>query len=206
MKIGVICGSHRNESQSEKIGRYAAEQLSRQGFADDTYVFTLAGNPLPFWDEGMWSGDPKWAEALGELRADLAACEGFVVVTPEWHGMVPAGLKNFFLLLAGSGELAHKPALIIAVAGGAGGGAYPVAELRMSSYKNSRICYLPEHLIVRNAGKVFNADEADNDAESHDYLHQRLLYGLDMLAEYSRALTTVRATGKTSLETYKNGM
>jgi hypothetical protein len=39
--------------------------------------------------------------------------------------------------------------LIIAVSGGAGGGAYPVAELRMSSYKNSRICYLPEHLIVR---------------------------------------------------------
>jgi NAD(P)H-dependent FMN reductase len=206
MKIGVICGSHRNESQSEKIGRYAAAQLSGRGFADETFVFSLAGNPLPFWDEGMWSGDPKWADALGELRAELAACDGFVVVTPEWHGMVPAGLKNFFLLLTGTEELAHKPALIIAVAGGAGGGAYPIAELRMSSYKNSRICYLPEHLIVRNAGKVFNENDADNDEETHSYLHKRLIYGLDMLVEYARALATVRASGKTSLETYKNGM
>ncbi len=27
----------------------------------------------------------------------LQAADGFVVVSPEWHGMVPAGLKNFFL-------------------------------------------------------------------------------------------------------------
>ncbi|MEM1189058.1 MAG: NAD(P)H-dependent oxidoreductase [Pseudomonadota bacterium] len=206
MKIGVICGSHRNESQSEKVGRYAAGQLTDSGAADEVFLFSLAGNPLPFWDEGMWTGDPKWADALGELRQELATCDGFVVVSPEWHGMVPAGLKNFFLLLAGTGELAHKAALIITVASGAGGGAYPVAELRMSSYKNSRICYLPEHLIVRSAGKVFNAEASENDAEPHDYLHARLLYCLRLLREYAEALGAVRASGKASLEIYKNGM
>lgn len=206
MKIGVICGSHRNESQSEKIGRYAAAKLVDEGFADEAYVFSLAGNPLPFWDEGMWSGDPKWKEALGNLRAELEGCDGFIVVTPEWHGMVPAGLKNFFLLLPGTGELAHKPALIIAVAGGAGGGAYPVAELRMSSYKNSRILYLPEHLIVRQAGKAFNADPAENDSEIHDYLDARMSYCLRLLREYSDAMTAVRASGAASLDVYKNGM
>jgi len=206
MKLGVICGSHREDSQSEKVGRYAAGQLLDNGIADDCYVFSLAGNPLPFWDEGMWSGDPKWETALGDLRRELDSCDGFVVVTPEWHGMVPAGLKNFFLLLPGTGELAHKPALIISVSGGAGGGAYPIAELRMSSYKNSRICYLPEHLIVRNAGKVFNSDPSDNDPDTHDYLHKRLVYDLELLREYARALHDVRASGKASLEQYKNGM
>lgn len=206
MKIGIICGSHREESQSEKIGRYAAAKLADLGISESPFVYSLAGNPLPFWDQGIWTGDPKWAEALGELRAELDACEGFVIVSPEWHGMVPAGLKNFFLLLTGSGELAHKPALIIAVAAGAGGGAYPVAELRMSSYKNSRICYLPEHLIVRNAGSVFNDDASANDPDSQEYLDGRLGYGLEMLGEYARALKTVRASGKTSLEVYKNGM
>ena len=206
MKIGVICGSHRNESQSEKIGRYAAAQVLEAGLADETYVFSLANNPLPFWDEGMWSGDPKWADALGELRAELESCEGLIVVTPEWHGMAPAGLKNLFLLLAGSGELAHKPALIVSVAGGTGGGAYPIAELRMSSYKNSRILYLPEHLIVRQAGKVFNANPGDNDPSLHDYLHDRLLYDLRLLREYALALVAVRASGAASLEDYKNGM
>ncbi|WP_439106598.1 NADPH-dependent FMN reductase [Congregibacter sp.] len=206
MKIGIISGSHRNDSQSEKVARYATAQLESHGLCDETYVFSLADNPLPFWDEGLWTGDPKWEEAIGELRGELNSCDGFIVVTPEWHGMVPAGLKNLFLLFPGSGELAHKPALIISVSGGAGGGAYPVAELRMSSYKNSRICYLPEHLIVRNAGQVFNEDSTENDDHQHDYLHARLTYCLEMLSEYTRAFQQIRASGKTSLDVYTNGM
>jgi NAD(P)H-dependent FMN reductase len=206
MKIGIICGSHRKESQSEKIGRYAATQLTDQGLCDETFVFSLAGNPLPFWDEGIWADDPGWEEAIGGLRTELDSCDGFIVVSPEWHGMVPSGLKNFFLLWPGSGVLAHKPALIISVSGGAGGGAYPIVELRMSSYKNSRLCYMPEHLIVRNAGSVFNTDAADNDDKSQDYLHGRLLYCLEMLREYAIAFAGIRASGKTSLETYSNGM
>lgn len=210
MKIGIICGSHRNDSQSGKVSRYAATQLKAAGLCDEVFVYSLANNPLPFWDEGLWQGDPKWDEAIGELRAELISCDAFIVVTPEWHGMVPSGLKNFFLLWPGSGEIAHKPALIISVSGGAGGGAYPIAELRMSSYKNSRICYLPEHLIVRNAGSVFN-DASDNDADENDeksqeYLHGRLMYCLEMLREYGLAFQQIRASGKTSLETYTNGM
>ncbi len=45
--------------------------------------------------------------------------------------------------------------LIVAVSSGAGG-AYPVAELRMSSYKNSRICYIPEQIIIRDVENVLN--------------------------------------------------
>lgn len=205
MKIGIISGSHRDDSQSEKIARYAATQLEKRRLCDDIFLYSLAGNPLPFWDEGLWSGDPKWEEAIGELRDELNSCDGFIVVSPEWHGMVPSGLKNLFLMFPGSGELAHKPALIIGVSGSAGG-AYPVAELRMSSYKNSRICYLPEHLIVREAESVFNEDSAENDDTSHDYLHGRLLYCLEMLREYALAFQQIRASGKTSLETYTNGM
>jgi NAD(P)H-dependent FMN reductase len=205
MKIGVICGSHRNNSQSEKIGRYAAAKLEELGLVDETFVFSLAGNPLPFWDEGVWNDDPGWSEAIGGLKAELGDCAAFIVVTPEWHGMVPSGLKNFFLLLPGTDVVAHKPALIVSVSAGAGG-AYPVAELRMSSYKNSRICYLPEHLIVRNAAKVFNAEPSDNDPESHDYLDARLTYCLEMLREYALAFETIRASGKTSLDQYRNGM
>lgn len=206
MKIGIITGSHRNDSQSEKVGRYAAAQLESLGLADEVFVLSLAGNPLPFWDEGIWNGDPKWETAIGELRTELDSCDGFIVISPEWHGMVPSGLKNFFLLFPGSGELAHKPALIVAVSGGAGGGAYPVAELRMSSYKNNRICYLPEHLIVRNAGAVFNEDSSENNPESQDYLHARLVYCLELLREYAAAFQGIRASGKASLETYANGM
>ena len=58
-------------------------------------------------------------------------------------------------------QLGHKPALIVTVSS-ADGGAYPVAELRMSSYKNNRICYLPEHVILRNVERILNDDAKDN--------------------------------------------
>ena len=83
MKIGIICGSHRENSQSEKIGRYAARVLETQGIADEAFVYSLAGNPLPFWDEGLWAGEARWEAAIGELRETLKSCDGFVIISPR---------------------------------------------------------------------------------------------------------------------------
>ena len=205
MKIGIICGSHRPDSQSGKVARYIEKALLAGGLCDATWLYDLAGNPLPLWDEGIWAGDEQWQQTLAPLSEELKSCDGFVVVAPEWHGMVPAGLKNFFLMWTAGGELAHKPALIVTVST-SDGGSYPIAELRMSSYKNSRICYLPEHLIIRRVEKVFNDDPAQNDPRSQEYLQDRLTYCLDMLQEYALAFRQIRASGKTSLENYATGM
>ena len=118
--------------------------------------------------------------------------------------MAPAGLKNFFLMW-GKGELAHKPALIVAVSS-ADGGSYPIAELRMSSYKNNRICYLPEHLIIRNVNTVFNADSSENTDTAQAYFDQRLMYCLTMLKEYGLAFRQIRASGAASLTNFISGM
>jgi NAD(P)H-dependent FMN reductase len=206
MKIGIICGSHRPPSQSGKVARHIEQALLERGHCDETWLYDLAGNPLPLWDEGVWDGDNKqWQEMLRPLSEELHSCDGFVVVSPEWHGMAPAGLKNFFLMWTAGGELAHKPALIVTVST-ADGGSFPVAELRMSSYKNSRICYLPEHLIIRYVDTVFNEDPAQNKESAQEYFVDRLEYCLAMLKEYALAFRQIRATGKTSLEVYTSGM
>ena len=147
--------------------------------------------------------DPLWQQRLAPLSASLAASDGFVVISPEWHGMVPSGLKNFFLMW-GQGELAHKPALIVAVSAG-DGGAYPVAELRMSSYKNNRICYIPEQVIVRHVERVLN-EEGENDPRSDPYLRERILFALRILHVYALALRQVRDGGATNHPKFKNGM
>ena len=205
MKIGIISGSHRNNSESEKVAHYIEKALLAQGFCDETWLYSLAGNPLPFWDEGIWSGDRDWQDTLAPLSEALHSCEAFVVVSPEWHGMVPAGLKNFFLMWTAGGELAHKPALIVTVST-ADGGSFPIAELRSSSYKNSRICYLPEHLIIRYVDTVFNPDPEKNKASAQEYFEDRLSYCLAMLREYGLAFRQIRASGKVSLEKYSSGM
>ncbi len=205
MKIGIICGSHRPDSQSGKIARYIEKALLTRGLCDTTWLYDLGGNPLPLWDEGVWSGDEQWQKTLAPLSEELKSCDGFVVIAPEWHGMAPAGLKNFFLMWTAGGELAHKPALIVTVSI-SDGGSFPIAELRMSSYKNSRICYLPEHLIIRKVDTVFNDDPQQNNPSAQEYFEDRLTYCLEMLREYAQAFRQIRASGKTSLETYTSGM
>lgn len=204
MKICIISGSHRNNSQSEKVSRFIQRTLTEQGICEETWLYSLAGNPLPLWDEGIWESDPEWLARLGPISEQLASADGFVIVSPEWHGQVPAGLKNFFLLW-GKGELAHKPALIVTVSSG-DGGAYPVAELRMSSYKNNRLCYIPEQVIVRHVESVLNEDAEKNNPDADKYFRERISYALGVLKEYALALDNVRASGAASLQVFKNGM
>ncbi len=205
MKIGIISGSHRVDSQSEKVANWISKALVDEGHCDETWIYSLADNPLPLWDEGIWDGDPDWQARLAPISDELNRCDGFVVISPEWHGMAPSGLKNFFLAFTGGGELAHKPALIVTVSV-ADGGSFPVAELRMSSYKNNRICFLPEHLIIRYVDTVFNADAKDNKAEAQEYFEKRLSYCMRLLKEYALAFRGIRESGAASLEEYTSGM
>ena len=203
MKISIINGSSRENSQSLKVANYIQNVLNN-GIADQSWLFSLRGNPLPLWDEGVWDGAPHWQQRLDPIKSELTGSDAFVVITPEWHGQVPAALKNFFLLF-GKNELGHKPALIVSVSSG-DGGAYPVAELRMSSYKNSRICYIPEQVIVRHVEKVLNDDPQTNDARSDPYIRERLQWALNILKQYAIALKQVRDSGVTASDKFKNGM
>ena len=201
MKISIVAGSHRHESESARVARYIQGTLRTIG-ADHTYLLSLSDNPLPLWDEGAWGDDPKWASLWSPIAAELRSSDGFVIVSPEWSGMVPAGLKNFFLLCGGD-LLAHKPGLIVTVSA-AVGGSYPVVELRTSSYKNTRICYIPDHVIVRNVGQVLKGDQP---ADEHDVaLRKRIEYSVRILMEYSKALQMVRSSGVIDHKSFPFGM
>lgn len=203
MKIAIISGSHRHNSQSLKVARHVQKTLQTDS-QNDTWLYSLEDNPLPLWDEGVWNGEQKWLDILTPIREQLSSCDALVIITPEWHGQVPAGLKNFFLLF-GKNEMGHKPALIVSVSSGVGG-SYPIAELRMSSYKNSRICYIPEQLIIRDVESVLNDNGADNDTRSDPYIRERLQWSLNILNEYAVALKQVRDSGVTQTDKFGNGM
>jgi len=203
MKISIICGSHRENSQSYKVAKVIQKTLE-SGICDETWLFNLAGNPLPLWDQGVWDGEQKWQDVLTPIKQQLASSDAFVIISPEWHGQVPAGLKNFFLLFS-KNELGHKPAQIVTVSS-ADGGSYPVAELRMSSYKNNRICYVPDHLILRNVEKILNDNPEDNNESADTYFRERIEWSLNILKEYAVGLKHVRDSGVTATEKFNNGM
>ncbi len=203
MKITIISGSHRENSQSSKVARYY-QSVMLKNICDEAPIIDLANNPLPLWDQGIWDGDKKWTTLLAPYRETLSSSDGFVVISPEWHGQVPAGLKNFFLIF-GKNELGHKPAKIVTVSS-ADGGAFPVAELRMSSYKNNRLCYIPEQIILRHVESILNENSEDNNASADEYFKERIEWSLNILKQYVIALNMVRESGVTETEKFGNGM
>lgn len=206
MNIVFIVGSHRQESESARVAAYLAERLAVLAPASSSSTIDLGKNPLPLWDEGKWgkdtSRDTAWATVWGPHSATLKAADGVVVISPEYAGMVPAALKNLFLLID-QGELAHKPGLIVGVSAGRGG-TYPVAELRSSSYKNLQLNWIPEHLIVRDVSKMLKGDAPASDDDAH--IRARSDYALKVLVEYVKALRLVRDSGVIDRKTYPFGM
>lgn len=197
--ITIIVGSHRNDSQSGKVGRLIGDKLNQLKGVESVSTLDLATTELPFWKEEYSVEESELISAVGK---QLANSDAFVIIAPEWNGMVPSALKNLFLLYS-AGEFGHKPALIGSVSAGIGG-TYPVTELRSTTYKNSRICYIPEHLIFRDIETMFNgAADSENDAQR--YMSERTDFCLDYLLLYSEAMKKVRAEQPVNAE-FGNGM
>jgi NAD(P)H-dependent FMN reductase len=201
MKTQIISGSHRADSQSMRVARYIQSRI--QGMGGLAEITDLSHNALPLWDEGMWSGDAKWASLWNPIAEKLKAADSLIVISPEYAGMAAPALKNFFLFCGGD-LVSHKPALLVSVTSSLTNGSYPVSELRASGYKNSHLLYLPENLIIREVEKVFHGDSPAS--VNDEYLRQRLDYDLKLLSEYEKALKPIRTSGMIQHETYPFGM
>jgi len=52
----------------------------------------------------------------------------------------------------------------------------------MSSYKNTKICYIPDHVIVRNVTKVLN----NENTEESDRIEKRINTSIETFAVYMK--------------------
>jgi NAD(P)H-dependent FMN reductase len=202
MHLLIISGSHRSNSQSAKVARHLSSRATDLGLFEAAPVLDLAASELPFWAEDAFDpNNDEWKSQLATLNQQLASANAYAFVSPEWHGMVPSRLRNL-LLFANVRNAGHKPALLTAVSGSRGG-AYPIAELRMNGFKNSRVCCIPEHLIVRNAEQVLNDGEPADDEDR--FIRARADFALRNLAEYARVMAQMDRDILVSKE-FPNGM
>ena len=132
----------------------------------------------------------------------MRRADGFVIIAPEWAGMVPPGLKNL-LLFAGPKEVGHKPAMIVAVSASRGG-SYPVNELRTSGYKNSRLVYIPEHVLIHDVNDMLSGATPASDRDA--WLRRRIEFADRILLEYAKALAPIRTSGLTEHADFPYGM
>lgn len=196
LNIVLIAGSSQADSQSSKVAGFLAGRLQALKLCTQPKVIDLGTAPLPLWPAEDRHG--IWADHSAVLRE----ADALVVLTPEWHGMACPALKNLFIH-AGYKELGHKPALLVGISSGQGG-AYPLSELRASSYKNCRICYVPEQLIVRQVESVMNGPDSAGAEDSR--IRNRADWSLQVLGEYARALRGLNQRISVDNPEFANGM
>ncbi len=205
LRYVIVCGSLQPSSQSLKVSRYLAAELKLLPQTAAADIMDLQAEPLALWDPSVWKSTSQWQQSWEPKRQQLSECDAVIIVTPEYAGMASASIKNF-LLFPTDKEVGNKPTLLVAVSASFSG-SYPITELRSSGYKNNKLCYLPEHLIIRHAGKVLNENSAANDTKSDQYLRERIAYTLNILAVYAENFKNIRKQAKLLFnEAYSYGM
>jgi len=187
MKISIITASHRLNSQSKKISFFLQNTLFNLNSELDIFILDLADAALPLWSPEKKEGKGIWGEAWNSISDNLDKSDGFILVVPEYGGMATPAAKNIFLL-CGNGEFSHKPGLIVSVSSG-NGGAYPIAELRSSSYKNTHIMWIPENIIIRNVEEFKPGSHGSNIPE---WLDARIDYVLKLFLTYASNMKPLR--------------
>ena len=187
MKISIISASHRINSQSKRISHLLQNNLLNNKSGLEIFSLDLADASLPLWSPEKKNGKGVWGQTWGSISDKLIQSDGFIFVVPEYGGMATPAAKNFFLL-CGNGELSHKPGLIVSVSSG-NGGAYPITELRSSSYKNTHIMWIPENIIIRNVEEFNPGNHGDNIPE---WLDDRIDYVLKLLLVYVSNMKPLR--------------
>jgi NAD(P)H-dependent FMN reductase len=197
MNITIVSGSQRENSQSLNIAKYL--QTLAEPLFEETTVLDLHELNLPLWNEGVWQGSAEW-EQWKPVAKILKHSDAFIFITPEWHGMATPALKNF-LMLTTDDELAHKAALLVSVSASVNG-VYPISELRMTGNKNNHVCFLPDHLIFRNAEDALTDQHNHSDSQ----MHSRSEYTLELLAAYANALAPVHRDMVNAGKLFRYGM
>ncbi len=205
MKIVIISGSSRPHSQTRKIAGWVEDKLHAMGA--QTSMLDLHENLLPLNPDLLDFQHEPQAQAKWQVFAQaLNDSHALVVVSPEWDGMAPPALMNFFVYASQAGKpLAHKPMQLITLSS-TDGGSYPAAQLRVFGPKNNHTFYTPEIMIIRNCEKVFNSPTPEAGNKADEYLQKRAAHCLDVLMEYAKALKTMRESTTVDLLAYPNGM
>tara|TARA_Y100000022_G_scaffold149924_1_gene131631 strand:- start:133 stop:732 length:600 start_codon:yes stop_codon:yes gene_type:complete len=187
MKLSIISTSQQKESQSKRVSEIFKNLILEIDNKIECFNLDMFENKIPLWTSEKSENLRFWEDHLDKISAHLKASDGFIFVVPEYGGMASPSAKNFFLIF-NSGELFHKPGLIVSISSG-NGGAYPISELRSSSYKNSHVLWIPENIIIRNVNQF---SPGKHGTIIPEWMDDRIKYSLNLLIKYSEYLKPIQ--------------
>ncbi len=189
-KIAVIVGATRGGRMTEKLAKWASNEVAKQA---EVEVLDLRDYPMPFLDEPMsprYNPKRRPAPEVQKWLDKVAGFDGYVLVTPEYNRSTSAVLKNAIDSLGH--EMDDKPVAL--VAHGSSGGAQAIANLRMTLPGVGAVT-VPQALFFtdRVGDAIDDAGMLSAELEAAPYGHQANLKTLvQSLVWYADALKAAR--------------
>jgi chromate reductase, NAD(P)H dehydrogenase (quinone) len=174
-----IAGSLRSASYSRMVLQSIAALLP-----EGTRFELLDIGALPHYNEDLDNASAP--EAAGSARAQIAASDAVIIVTPEFNHGLPGVLKNTLDWLSRpvfKSCFAHKPVMFATISPGALGGVRTQSHLRETlASMLCRLVPLPEIAVTHVNAKV--ADGRLTDAATLNHIGQVLS---NFLCDFARA-------------------
>lgn len=156
--IPIILGSTRRGRQSPKVARFIAKRMT-QTDRIETEILDLLEYNFPIMEERLRLRDDP-PPRLREFADKIARADSVVIVTPEYNNGYPGVLKNALDYLLP--EYKRKPVAIVTVSGGAFGGLYCLAQLRLVTLGMGAFP-IPASLPVSRVQETFAEDGTPKD-------------------------------------------
>lgn len=158
-RIALLSASVREGRNSHRVALYLQRAL---GGAADVDLLDLAAFRFPVFEERLkFQRDP--APDVVDFARRFAQADGVIIVTPEYNGGYPAGLKNVVDLLVD--EWRRKPVALCTVSNGPFGGMQVATSLVLSLWK-IKAWVVGAHLPVPKVQEAFNEAGEPVDAEA----------------------------------------
>lgn len=166
IRVVGVSGSLREKSYTRMAVAIALQGASDLGA--ETRLLDLREYGLSFSEEEFESKIPS--PGVARMRQDFKAAHGIILGTPEYHGSF-SGILKYALDLMGFEEFGGKMVGLVAVSGGALGGANALAGLRTVG-RALHAWVVPEQVSISEGWRVFDADGRIKDARLENALKE----------------------------------
>lgn len=128
--ILIVNGSLRKESFNQTIADYVKAELEKKGHSTRQALI----NDLPLFNQDIEFPAPS---VVNRVREEVKAADAIWIVTPEYNGSVPGGLKNFLDWISrpveqgvfGPPSFVKEKAVALSGAAGRSGASFVLQEL-----------------------------------------------------------------------------
>lgn len=184
MKLQIIVGSVRKNSQGSQVGKWIAN-VAEQAKSIEAELLDLHDWPLPLYNEAMpplMMGGKYESEIGTKWAAKISEADAFVFITPEYNHGYSAAIKN---AIDWVGNWSGKPAAIVGYSMTPNGGVLGVEQLK-PILTQMGLLQVGHNVLVRAVHEAFDESGGPKD---HGY-DESLQKVLTSLTELNRKLAS----------------